>query len=63
MKRPHEKLIAEIDAFIAATGMGETYFGAKALGNSKLVARLRDGKRVWPDTEQAVRDFMAKESQ
>ena len=39
--------------------MGETYFGKKSAGNSELVARLRDGRRVWPETEIKVRSFIA----
>lgn len=57
--RPHEKLIADIETFIAANDMAETYFGAKSIKNSKLLARLRAGRRIWPETEKAIRDFMA----
>ena len=55
----HRTLIEEIDAFIAATGMGESYFGKKATGNSELVSRLRQGKSVLVTTDQAVRTFIA----
>jgi len=51
-------LLAEIDAFLAATGMGESYFGKRAVGNSELVARLRRKRRVWPETAEKVRGFM-----
>ena len=51
--------LSDIEAFLAETGMGETYFGKRAARNSELVARLRNGGRVWPETEQAVRSFMA----
>jgi len=61
MTRPQERLIAEIEEFTAETGMGETYFGAKAVGNSALLKRLRKGGRVWPETTFAVREFMANE--
>ena len=61
MTRPHEKLIGEIDAFITKTGIGETYFGAKAINNSALVARLKDGRRIWPDTEAEIRAFIKTE--
>lgn len=55
----HPQLLAEIEAFLALTGMGESYFGKKATGNSEIVSRLRNGGRVWPDTEQRARDYMA----
>ena len=38
--------------------MGETYFGKASAGNSELVARLRNGGRVWPETEQKVLAFI-----
>lgn len=52
-------LLAEIDAFLAETGMGPSYFGRAAVGNSELVARLKDGRRVWPETEEKARAFIA----
>jgi hypothetical protein len=54
----HRSLLAEIDAFLGQSGMGESYFGKAAAGNSELVSRLRAGGRVWPETEQKVRSFI-----
>lgn len=54
----HPELISEIEAFLAESGMGETYFGKAAAKNSELVSRLRKGGRVWPETENAVRKFI-----
>ena len=54
----HTPLLQEIDRFIAATGMGESYFGKKAIGNSELVSRLRQGKSVLVKTDEAVRRFI-----
>lgn len=51
-------LLGEIEAFISRTGMGESYFGRLAAGNTELVARLRRSGRVWPETEDRVRAFM-----
>ena len=56
VKMPH--LLSEIESFIAVTGMSETYFGKRAAGNSELVARLRSGGRVWPETEEKVVAFI-----
>lgn len=55
----HPELLSDIEAFLAATGMGATYFGKKATGNSEIVARLRSGGRVWPETEAQARAFIA----
>ena len=55
----HADLLSDIRSFLAETGMGPSYFGRKAAGNSELVKRLEDGGRVWPETEQKVRDFLA----
>lgn len=58
MSQINSKLLTDIEAFLAASGMGESYFGKVAAGNSELVARLRDGRRVWPETEARVRKFI-----
>lgn len=60
MAQEQRTLISEIEAFLADTGMGESYFGKKAVGNSEIVSRLRDGRRIWPDTEDRVRAFIAE---
>lgn len=52
-------LITDIEAFLAETGMGASYFGKAAAKNSELVQRLRAGGRVWPETEEQVRRFIA----
>lgn len=54
----HPNLLAEVEAFLAETGMGPQYFGRRAVGNSELVLRLRRNRRVWPETEAKVRKFM-----
>lgn len=53
-----QKLLAEIEQFLAETGMGERYFGKAAMTTSDLVLRLRRGGRVWPETEAKAREFM-----
>ena len=58
MAKTPRTLLQEIDAFLSETRMGESYFGKKAAGNSELVARLREGRRVWPETEAKVRSFI-----
>ena len=58
MNTHHPDLLARIEAFLADTGMGASYFGKRAIGNSEVVARLRAGRRVWPETEAALFAFM-----
>jgi hypothetical protein len=53
-------LLSDIEAFLAASGMGASYFGRRATGNSELVKRLRDGRPILTDTERRVRDFIAQ---
>jgi hypothetical protein len=57
-------LLADILAFIETHRMAESTFGRDALGDWRFIAELRgdNGKRprrVWPETEQKVRTFMA----
>lgn len=55
MKQP---LISEIETFLAETGMSPYRFGFEAVRNGRLVDRLRNNRRIWPDTEDRVRAFM-----
>ena len=60
----HHPILSDIEAFLEAHGMAESTFGRKAVGDWKFVRELRglEGKRprrVWPETEAAVRRFMA----
>ena len=55
----YDSLLSEIETFLAATGVGETYFGKLAANNPWLVKRLREGSRVWPETEDRIRAFMS----
>ena len=54
------ELLSEIRSFLAQTGMGPSYFGKASCGNSELVERLESGRRVWPETADKVRSFMAE---
>ncbi len=53
------QLLTDIEAFLAEQGLAPTRFGDAALGDRHFVRQLRDGRRVWPETEKKVRDFMA----
>lgn len=61
MAAMYASLIQEIDAFLAETGIGPHRFGILAAKNGRLVERLRGGGRIWPDTELAIRQFIAAE--
>lgn len=54
-------LLEEIDSFLARTGMAETTFGKKALNDGKAIGRLRNGGRMWPETVEKLRGFMASQ--
>lgn len=56
----HKELLSEIDRFLAAEGIGEHRFGILAAKNGRLVERLRSGGRIWPETEEQIRSFMAE---
>lgn len=55
-------LLDKIEAFLLETKMGHAYFGKASVGNSELVRRLRDGGRVWPETDVKIRAFMMARS-
>lgn len=57
-------ILTEIEAFIQRTEMAESTFGREALGDWRLIDELRGRgtrrpRRLWPETEKKVRDFMA----
>lgn len=54
-----EALSKEIEEFLSRTGMGPTYFGQLAVGNARLVPRLREGGTVTLPTAEKLRAFMA----
>lgn len=51
-------LLSEIELFMDAHGLSHWQFGQKALGDKHFVRQIRGGRRVWPETEQKVRNFM-----
>ena len=59
----HPQLLEKIESFLAASGMGEKYFGKASTGNSEVVPRLRCGGRVWPETEKQIIAFIAHRQQ
>lgn len=51
-------ILHDIDLFLRRTNLSETYFGRQAANDWKLIAQLRKGRRLWPQTEQRIRAFM-----
>lgn len=56
-----QSLISEIDAFVAELGLSEHRVGILLANNGRLIERLRAGRRVWPETEAAIRAAMTAE--
>jgi 2,4-dienoyl-CoA reductase-like NADH-dependent reductase (Old Yellow Enzyme family) len=52
-------IAAEVERFIARTGLPVTSFGRQAVGDANLVANLRAGRELRRATEARVRTFMA----
>ena len=46
---------------MSATGLSAHRTGILLARNGKLVDRLRAGGRIWPETEAAVRESLARE--
>lgn len=62
MSYAQSDLLHAIEAFVRASGMSEITFGRKALSDPHFVRQLRNGRRVWPETEAKVRKFIANAS-
>jgi hypothetical protein len=52
-------LLTDINTFVERTGMAESAFGRSAVNDWKFIRSLREGRRVWPETEAKVRAFMS----
>lgn len=63
MSYHHADLLAAIDRYIEAAEISEITFGRKALGDPHFVKQLRNGRRLWPETEAKVRAFMEREQE
>jgi hypothetical protein len=51
-------LLEDIEAFLETHEISATALGHHALGDRHFVRQLRMGRRVWPETEGKVRQFM-----
>jgi hypothetical protein len=53
-----DSIIREIQTYCRQHGIAESTFGRLAVGNSKLMVRLRSGKGITLKTLQRIREFM-----
>lgn len=54
-----QQLLPEIERFLSLTGMSPTRFSQDAIRDRHFVRQLRAGRRVWPETADKARQFMA----
>lgn len=55
-----QNLLTEVREAMAILGVEAHRFGILAAKNGRLVERLERGGRLWPETEQQVRDFIQR---
>lgn len=52
-------LLTAIEDFQLQHGMTDYQIGFSAARNGRLIERLRAGGRVWPETEEKIRSWLA----
>lgn len=54
-------LLQDIEAFLEthSATLSATAFGEMAMNDRHLVRTMRNGRRIWPETEAKIRRFMA----
>ena len=52
-------ILTDIELFCARNRMAESIFSLNAMNDKSFVSSLRKGRRLWPETELKVRNFMA----
>lgn len=55
-------LLSDIREFLTETGMGQSYFGKVACGNSEVVGRLESGRTITLETAEKIKAFIASRS-
>ena len=61
MPETTKALLAEIESFLAWSGMGTSAFGHATVKDGKLLQRLRKGGRVTLETASKIRSYIASE--
>ena len=54
-----QNLLTEVREAMTLLGVEAHRFGILAANNGRLVDRLEKGGRLWPETEERVRSFIA----
>src|SRR5205085_8970687 len=55
----NDQILALISEFCRRSNMAESTFGRRAVNDGKLVARLREGKRITIDTLDRIQAYIA----
>jgi hypothetical protein len=58
MNKIRTQLLKEIDAFLIASGKGESSIGNSINGDGHLVKALRNGRSITIDTADKIREFI-----
>jgi hypothetical protein len=53
-----QELVAEMEAAASRIGIEPSTLGERAGQGGRFYARLKEGKRVWPETAQKIRDWI-----
>lgn len=61
MDNQHD-LASEIETAAASLGISPSTLGARAGQGGRFYVRLKDGKRVWPETAAKVRGWIAAQT-
>ena len=57
-----QNLLNSIEAFKQETGLSDHRIGILLAKNGRLLQRLREGKRLWPDTKANIRIALRRET-
>jgi DNA-binding sugar fermentation-stimulating protein len=57
----HDILI-EVERFQAVTGLSDHRVGIVLANNGRLLERLRESRRIWPETVEKIRDAIEEET-
>lgn len=54
----NQELLDRIEQFCKKKGIKESTFGLHAAGSGKFVDRIRNGGRIYKETEQKILDYI-----
>lgn len=58
----NDELLRELDSFLDRYGIADSTFGIRAVGDSHLVRRIRDGRPIRRSTVVKVKRYIARYS-